>query len=190
VADPIGRATVPESAEALLDLLRRRHAAIMSGRPEKRPGEFKQQRNQAGSYIFVEHELVEGTLVEGFRRVDSLPPGFARAAFQLFLISEVHPFDDGNGRVARVATCAELSVVDQARIVIPIVFRNEYQLALRGLSRDGRCDLYVRTLAWAWRWTAAMPWHDRAATVGRLAATNALTDSSDAERSAVRLELP
>ena len=106
------------------------------------------------------------------------------------MISEVHPYDDGNGRVARAAMCAELTAVDQARIVIPIVFRNEYQTALRNLSREGRCDLYVRTLAYAWRWTVAMPWQDRAAVDGQLIATNALTDSTDAEREGVRLELP
>ena len=57
---------------------------------------------------------------------------------------------------------AELSAFEHARILIPIVSRNEYQVALRAMSRDGRCDLYIRTLAWAWRWTSGMPWHDRA----------------------------
>jgi len=85
---------------------------------------------------------------------------------------------------------AELTAIGQARIVVPIVFGNEYQTALRSLSRDGRLDLYVRTLADAWRWTAGMPWQDRAAVDGYLVATNALTDSTDAERSDVRLELP
>ncbi len=190
VSDPIGRAAVPEDAEQLLSLLRLRHRAVMSGRPDKRPGEFKEQRNQAGSYVFVEPDLVEGTLVEGFKRSQDLRPGFPRAAFQLFLVSEVHPFDDGNGRLARAAMCSELSAVEQSRIVVPIVFRNEYLTAHRVLSRDGRCQVFARTLAYVWRWTAAMPWHDRAATLGRLASTNALVDSTDAEQSGVRLELP
>jgi len=86
--------------------------------------------------------------------------------------------------------CAELSAAGQARIVIPIVFRDEYPAGLRNLSRDGRLDLYTRTLAHAWRWTAGMPWQDRAAVDGYLAATNALIDSTDAERSGVHLELP
>jgi hypothetical protein len=190
VSDPVGRATVPNDADELLQLLRLRHVAIMSGRPEKRPGEFKEKRNQAGSYVFVDADLVVGTLAEGFRRLDDLPPGFPRAAYQLFLISEVHPFDDGNGRVARAAMCAELTAVDQCRILVPIVFRNEYLTALRALSRDGHAELYARMLACAWRWTAGMPWHDRTAIDGRLQATNALMDSTDAERSSVRLELP
>lgn len=86
--------------------------------------------------------------------------------------------------------CAELTVVDQARLIIPIVFRNEYQTALRNSSREGRLDLYARTLAHAWRWTAAMPWQDRTAMEGHLVATHALVDSTDAERTQVRLELP
>ena len=181
---------MPENAEEYLGQLRSRHSAVMSGRADKRPGEFKEQRNQAGSYVFVEPDLVRGTLVEGFKRSLDLRVGFQRAAFHLFVISEVHPFDDGNGRIARAAMNAELSAVEGSRIVIPIVSRNEYMTALRVMSREGRAEVLVRTLAYAWRWTAAMPWHDRAATTGRLVSTNALLDSTDAEQSGVRLELP
>lgn len=163
---------------------------VTSGRPYKRPGQFEKTPNQAGSYVFVAPELAEGTLIEGFRRQGDLPPGMARAAYTLFLISEVHPYDDGNGRVARATMCAELSAAGQARIIIPIVFRNEYLAGLRDLSREGRLDLYARTLAHAWRWTAGMPWQDRSAVDGYLAATHALVDSTDAERTGVRLELP
>ena len=190
VTDPDLRAAVPNTSDELFALLERRHRLVMGGRPDQRPGRFKDKANQAGSYVFVAPALVEGTLIEGFRRLVDLPPGFSRAMFELFVISEVHPYDDGNGRVARAAMCAELTAGGQARIVVPIVFRNEYQTALRHLSREGRCDLYVRTLAHAWRWTAGMPWQDRAAVEGYLAATNALTDSTDAERSGLRLELP
>jgi hypothetical protein len=190
VADPADRVAVPETADDLLGLLRRRHRSVMQGRTEVHPGELKQRRNQAGSYVFVEPSLVEGTLIDGFSRLERLPLGFARAAFQLFLVSEVHPFDDGNGRVARAAMNAELSVVGQARIVIPISFRSEYQDALRGLSREGQCEPFIRMLVHAWRWTAAMPWHDRAATLGQLAATHALLDATDAARAGVRLMLP
>jgi hypothetical protein len=190
VRDPDLRGAVPASADELFALLERRHRLVVGGRPENRPGRFKEKPNQAGSYVFVAPTLVEGTLIEGFRRLADLSPGFARAAFELFLISEVHPYDDGNGRVARAAMGAELTAVGQARIVVPIVFRDEYQTALRNLSREGRSDLYARALAYAWRWTAGMPWQDRAAVDGYLVATNALTDSTDAERSGVRLELP
>lgn len=190
VREPQLRAAIPGTVDELLEFLQRRHQLVMGGRPDKRPGQFKERPNQAGSYSFVAPALVEGTLAQGFHRLADLPPGLARAAFHLFLISEVHPYDDGNGRVARAAMCAELTAVGQARLVIPIVFRNEYLTALRSLSREARCDVYIRTLAYAWRWTAAMPWHDRATVEGSLVATNALLDSTDAERRRVRLEIP
>ena len=190
VSDERLRGAVPATPDEMLALLERRHRLMMGGRPDKRPGRFKEEANQSGSYVFVAPDLVEGTLVEGFRRLDDLPPGLPRAALEMFVISEVHPFDDGNGRVARAAMAAQLTAADQSRIVIPIVFRNEYVAALRALSREGRTALYVRTLAHAWRWTAAMPWSDRAAVDGLLVATNALTDPTDAERLGVRLELP
>lgn len=190
VTDPEVRSVVGSTTEEFFELLERRHRMVMEGRPDKRPGQFKQQRNQAGSYVFVAPPLVEGTLTEGFRRLVDLPVGLPRALFALFVISEVHPYDDGNGRVARAVMNAELTADGQARLLVPIVFRNEYLTALRGLSRDGRRDLYVRTLAYAWRWTAAMPWEDRPAVDGMLVATHALVDSTDAERTGVRLELP
>jgi hypothetical protein len=190
VSDPVGRATVPKTAEDLLQLLLARHGAIMGGRPEKGPGQFKTKPNQAGSYVFVKPELVIGTLAEGFGYTEQVPPGFPRALYALFLVSEVHPFDDGNGRIARCHMCAELSAAGMSRLVVPTVLRNEYVRAMRQVSRQADFKLYVRTLAWAWRWTAAMPWADRETTMGRLVATNALVDSTDAEQTGKRLELP
>jgi hypothetical protein len=190
VSDPVGRSTVPATAEDLLELLSARHGAIMEGRPDKGPGQFKTKANQAGTYVFVEPDLVVGTLSEGFRYAEQVPPGFARSLYALFLVSEVHPFDDGNGRIARCHMCAELSAARMSRLIVPTVLRNEYVQAMRQASRPANFELYVRTLAWAWRWTAAMPWADREATLGRLVATNALMDSTDAEQTGSRLELP
>jgi hypothetical protein len=190
VSDPVGRAIVPTTGEELLELLSARHGAIMGGRPEKGPGQFKTKANQAGTYVFVEPGLVVGTLSEGFRYAAAVPPGFPRALYALFLVAEAHPFDDGNGRVARGHMCAELSAAGMSRLIIPTVLRNEYVRAMRQASRQANFELYVRTLSWAWRWTAAMPWADREATMGRLVATNALMDSTDAEHTGSRLELP
>ncbi|MXW94041.1 MAG: Fic family protein [Acidimicrobiaceae bacterium] len=44
----------------------------------------------------------------------------------MVVVTEVHPFEDGNGRVARVMMNAELSAVGAASIVIPSVYRNEH----------------------------------------------------------------
>jgi len=142
-------------------------------------------------YQFVTPGLVEGTLRRGLAGLKRLDPGIARALYVMLVVTEVHPFADGNGRVARVMMNAELSAVGDARVVIPSVYRNEYVSALRRVSTsNGDISAYIAVMAHAWRWTAAMSWTDHAATEGQLDATNALLDSTDAQNSNVRLTLP
>ena len=191
VVDPVGRAATSTDPDELIDNLVTRHQEIMRGRPDKRPGIWKTENNRAGSYDFVDKNLVEGTLRKGLEHVGDLPEGFARALYLMIVVTEVHPFEDGNGRVARVMMNAELSATTAARIVIPSVYRNEYLGGLRRTSTtDGDLAAYVRVMTYAWRWSAAMPWTDTAATEGQLLATNALLDSTDAEVRGIRLELP
>ena len=191
VADPVGRRTTSDDPDELIRLTAERHRAILAGRPGMGPGQWKTAANSVGGYMFVEPPLVEGTLRKGFSVLPRVRPGFCRALYVLFVVSEVHPFTDGNGRVSRVMMNAELSSVGQARIVIPNVYRNEYLSGLRRASAEGGdIRALARVLAHAWRWTAAMPWSERAATEGQLHATNALVDSTDAQNSGVRLELP
>lgn len=191
VVDLVGRSAASTDTDELIGYLRARHQTILAGRPDKNPGEWKVKPNQVGVYQFVAPELVEGTLRRGLAGLERLDPGIARALYVMLLVSEVHPFTDGNGRVARVMMNAELSAVGDARIVIPSVYRNEYISALRRVSTsNGNIDAYLAVMMHAWRWTAAMPWTDRAATEGQLDATNALLDSTDAQNSNVRLTLP
>lgn len=127
--------------EAFLELLQRRHHTILADRPDASPGEFKVKPNRAGNTSFVAPELVRGTLQKGLERFRALESPFARAAFMMFLISEVHPFTDGNGRLARVMMNAELIAGGQHRIIIPTVYREDYLGALRALTRSGRADV-------------------------------------------------
>ena len=146
----------PTGAADLLDLLQTRHATILAGRPEKRPGAFKQDANRAGSTLFVAPRLVAGTLRAGFERYAQLDDPFARAAFMMFLVSEVHPFDDGNGRVARLFMNAEFVAADQARIVIPTIYRTNYLMALKGLTQNSNARSYISMLGFAQRYTAQL----------------------------------
>ena len=73
----------------------------MSARTSKKPGEFKDVNNRAGNTQFVEWSLVSGTLKRGYEWYTLLQHPFAKAAYMMFMISEVHPFLDGNGRIAR-----------------------------------------------------------------------------------------
>jgi len=137
---------VPTTPEELLEIMQRRHTIIMEGRPNKNPGVFKEIANRAGQTIFVQPELVRGTIIQAFKLYEGCDPGLAKAMFMMFLVAEIHPFDDGNGRLARIMMNAELENVNQNRIIIPTVYREDYLMALRHLSRAGEPEAYVRML--------------------------------------------
>jgi hypothetical protein len=147
---------VPSNAEALLRILLYRHKVLMSARISKKPGEFKDKNNRAGETYFVDHTLVKGTLIKGFDYYQALTEPFAKAAYMMFLISEVHPFLDGNGRTARVMMNAELVKQGQAKIIIPTVYREDYMLALRKLTRQHEPTAYITMLQRVHEFTATI----------------------------------
>lgn len=190
VNDRERRARVPHDADDLLALLRSHHGLMLARRPAARPGSFKAKPNQAGGTTFVHPDLVEGTLSEGFRYLKPLPAGLSRAIFMMFLISEVHPFTDGNGRVGRVLMNAELTAAGDQRIVIPLSFREDYMQSLRALSRSGNPQPLVRVLDFAQRYAAAIDWSSLSRAKEMLAMTNALVPPDVAEEKGLRLTLP
>jgi hypothetical protein len=147
VSDTVERRRVPSGADDLLMILRSQHGAMLSERPEIAPGRWKQRPNQVGGREFVKPDLVEGTLREAFRAHGSLPAGFARAAFAMFLVAEVHPFADGNGRMARLLMNSELSAAGEQRIVVTTSDRGDYLAAMRGMTNVGNADAYTAVLA-------------------------------------------
>ncbi len=190
VSDPSEMRRVPRDAEELLAILRRRHATILQYRPDVRPGEFKLAQNRAGATVFVHPDEVVGTLEQGFALYRSLETAFERAAFMLFLIGEVHPFADGNGRLARIMMNAELVSLGEERIVIPTVFRGDYLAAMRALTHNGVTEPLILMLDYAQRWTAAVDWRTVETTARQLATCNAFLDSETAGRDGLRLRLP
>lgn len=141
-------------------LLESRHETILRGRPEAAPGRFKEEVNRAGNTTFVHPDLVAGTLAKGMEILPSLPDPFHRAAFMMFLISEVHPFSDGNGRLARAMMNAELISGGQRRILIPTAYRLDYIGGLRRLSRNDDPHTLIQVLDHAQRFTAAVDFAD------------------------------
>lgn len=189
--DSVDRVWVPRSGNELIEILRNRHSVLMAARPEKHPGEFKSKPNFAGGYQFVDPALVEGTLRRGFETLNRLGDPFSRAVAIMVLITECHPFDDGNGRIARLASNAELSAAGEVRIVIPNVFRNDYLAGLSGMSNQaGRGEAFVAVLEFAQRWTAAVDWSNYDTADKTLIACNAYLDPIRADRSGQRLILP
>ena len=153
VSDMVDMRRAPRDLDELVQLLRSRHASMMARRPEAEPGRFKTRPDRAGDTEFVHPAYVVGTLRKGMEIYQDVPPGLARAIFLMFLVADVHPFVDGNGRAARIMMNAELVSAGQSTIIIPTVFRDDYLQALRALTRRGRAALLVRVLVKAHRFS-------------------------------------
>lgn len=181
VSDPTELENLPSDFEAFLALLRHRHALVMGARPDKNPGAFKAKTNRAGGTIFVEPELVNGTLQQGFAFLQGLGEPFQRAAFMMFMVNEVHPFSDGNGRTARIMMNAELIARGQERIIIPTAYRTDYLGALRAISRNGFTTPLIRMLDYAQRYTHAIAWRGFEDARIALEKTGAFVEGDDAK---------
>jgi hypothetical protein len=165
------------SGEAVLEQLRARHADQMRERPEVDPGQFKDRVNIAGNTTFVPPRHVRGSLARGSEMLVSVAPGIARALLAMFLVAEVHPFNDGNGRLARLVMNAELSVARQCRIIVPTLFREEYLDCLRVLTRDGHPAPFVEAMEKVHAWTAAFRYEDLDEVIAAMRACNAFEKS-------------
>ncbi len=136
----------PKTPQELSAILCHRHAVLLSGRPDLNPGVFKTVNNRAGNTEFVDAKLVQGTLEVGFDYYSALNAPLAKAVYMMFLVSETHPFNDGNGRTARVMMNAELFRAGEAEIIVPNVYREDYLLSLRKLSRQGDPSAYIKVM--------------------------------------------
>ena len=190
VSDQNEMSRLPGNSTELIALLKSRHARIMGGRPDKGPGRFKAEPNRAGATTFVTPELVEGTLAKGFEIYRGLTSPLHRAIFMMFLISEVHPFADGNGRVARIMMNAELVAPRENRIIVPTVYRNNYLMALKALSQNGVTGALVRVMDFAQKYTAAVDFSDLDQARLVLDRTHAFSDPNEADAAGIRLVLP
>lgn len=144
----------PKDANDLLKLLQDRHAILLSARTSKKPGQFKDINNRAGNTEFVDRSLVPGTLKRGYEWYTLLQHPFAKAAYMMFMISEVHPFLDGNGRIARVMMNAELGAKGLSKIIIPTVYREDYMGSLKKFTKTRDGDAYISMLLRAWEFSS------------------------------------
>jgi hypothetical protein len=168
------------STDAFIEAIKSWHAVIMQGRPEKRPGLFKLEPNRAGSTSFVSPERTDGTLRQGFEIGRAIVSPFGRAAFLMYLLSEVHPFDDGNGRLTRAVVNAELISHGERRIIVPTAYRTEYIDALKRMSIQNDPKLLPRMLDSAQEFTASIDFTDIVEAENQLKAWHAFDEGSQA----------
>lgn len=169
----------PSTANELIEILQDRHRIMMAARPDRNPGKFKMQNNHAGDSHFVDYTLVRGTLIKGFDFYKALTSPFAKALFILFMISEIHPFKDGNGRISRIMMNAELVHADQSKIIIPTVFREDYLNGLRRLTRKGDPSVIIRAMSRVRLFSAKIIGENFDETRRYLEGTNAFKDGDE-----------
>ncbi|HEX6018628.1 MAG TPA: Fic family protein [Burkholderiaceae bacterium] len=174
-------------ADAFLAWLKSVNAQVMQRRPDKRPGQWKDKVNQAGSTVFVLPELVPGTLREGFERSAALLDPMARALMTMFVVTEVHPFVDGNGRTARLAMNAALSASASSRVIVPTVYREDYLLPLKALSNNADAKPFIAAMTRVQTWSGAF---DYARPRGQVRAALATCNAFQEDLEAFRLIFP
>lgn len=139
--------------------LKQTHHTMMAHRKDEIcVGEFKKKINRSGALRFVLPEQVVPTLKKGFALFMTLDEPFHRALFMMVMLSEIHPFEDGNGRIARLFMNNEFSRGGRLHLLIPTVFRDEYITALKGFSHQENVSAIVRALAKAYKITQQIDW--------------------------------
>ena len=169
----------PSTPEEFLKIIAFRHSILLSARVDKNPGLFKDKNNFAGSTAFVDYNLVRGTLIQSYDFYSALDHPFAKAAYIMFVMSEVHPFLDGNGRIARVMMNAELVKAGQSKIIIPTVFREDYMGALKKFTKQRKCDTYIKMLQRAEEFSANVYSENMDDMQAYLTSCNAFIEDSD-----------
>lgn len=188
VSNKTEMSTTPSNPDDLLHLLQYRHKILLGARTSIKPGQFKDKNNRAGETHFVGHTLVRGTIIKGFDYYQALQEPFAKAAYIMFMIREIHPFLDGNGRIARVMMNAELVKANQTRIIIPTVYCDDYLGALRRLTRNNDSATYIRMLQRAQEFSASLIASDMQALENHLTLSNAFKEHDEARLKIIPLQ--
>lgn len=113
---------------------------------------------------------------------DDLDTAWERAVYIAFVVAEVHPFDDGNGRTARVMMNAELSAAGQSRIIVATVFRQDYLDGLRMLTRQDDATVFIKAMRYAHDFSASIDFSDYGDAKRQLEEANAFSEPDSAHR--------
>lgn len=165
---------IPETAEAFVKQVQDWNRQVIESRKDKSPGELKTEINRAGRTVFVLPELVLGTLLKGYESIMSAATPTNRAALAMFVIAEIHPFADGNGRTARLAMNHFLTQAGLTRIIIPTVYRDDYLSALKAMSSNAHPVPMIRMLDRAGRFSRWLDTSSRDRCFAALKQSNAI----------------
>jgi hypothetical protein len=85
---------------------------------------------------------------------------------------------------------ADLVSVQDQKIIIPIVYRNNYLAALKALTNHQNSTPLIRTLDYAQKFTNAIDWSDFDRARDLLDSCNAFLNPNEADRDVIRSRLP
>jgi fido (protein-threonine AMPylation protein) len=122
---------------------------------------------------------VKNTLLHGYELYRGLKHPFAKALAMKFIVSEVHPFNDGNGRISRAMMNAELVSAGIIRIIIPSVYRYEYLSGLRRLSNANDPGVFIKQMKHAHNFVSKVDFSNRDKAISILRECNAFAKPSD-----------
>lgn len=178
--------TTPTNFDHFIDILTTRNSIILEGRPDKQPGQFKEKPNVAGMTRFVDPALVRGTLRQGYELYRGLEEPFARALAIFFIVSDVHPFNDGNGRLARAMMNSELVSKGETRVLIPSVFRVEYLAGVKRMTRESDPTAFIKQHEYAQEFVSRIDFSDIKMAIESLRNCNAFAKPDDT----LKLKMP
>lgn len=95
----------------------------------------------------------------------------------MFIVAEVHPFNDGNGRLARLFLNAELTAGDCGRLIVPTSLRVDYLACLEALTVGGNPEPFVGLISRLIRFSADLPCGSWEQSVTALEKSDALKDA-------------
>ena len=92
-------------------------------------------------------------------------------------VAEVHPFHSGNVRVAFVVRNSELSAVNACLILVPTLYREQYLVCLRVLTRDRQPGPFLKAMSDILVWTSKFDYQDLDQVIADLKRCNAFERS-------------
>lgn len=149
----------PDDPAAWLEQLRTWHRQILGHRPELCPGEWKSKTvvimDQGVALPTVPNDSVTSTLRAGHTLLAAEPNGWVRGCMCEYLVTAVHPFHDGNGRVSRIAGNQHT----ERRRILKAVHFPRYIDGLNDIRKSATADTWVRVLAQEQRQSQHMDGH-------------------------------
>jgi Fic family protein len=117
-----------------------------------KPGDLAGWRNdqvfiKGARHVPLSKEAVRDSMPVLFEMMEAEPDAAVRAVLGHFVFVYIHPYMDGNGRLARFLMNAMLTSAGYVWTIIPIQLRDEYMKTLDSASSEGDMEPFARLVA-------------------------------------------